>query len=63
MKTWNKFGRQIIKDSAPIKIYSPIKVKEKMMDEKLKKYEIFNVFDLNDTKGVPLPINNLVPEM
>ena len=36
MKTWNKFGRQIIKDSEPIKIYSPIKVKEEVMDRKLK---------------------------
>ena len=36
MKTWNKFGRQIIKDSEPIKIYSPIKVKEEILDRKLK---------------------------
>lgn len=71
MKTWNKFGRQVVKGSKAIQIYAPIKVKEKEIDKKtnkevektvLKGFKMVNVFDVNDTKGVPLPLNPLVPE-
>ncbi|MFC8983862.1 thrombospondin type 3 repeat-containing protein, partial [Streptomyces sp. NPDC057131] len=47
-----------------------VKIKEEIMYQKLKQkiekiiikgYEVVNVFDMNDTKGVPLPSNDLVP--
>lgn len=71
MKTWNKFGRQVNKGSEAIKIFAPITKKEKVVDEKTKKeversvikgFRMVNVFDVNDTNGVPLPTNPLVPK-
>lgn len=70
MRTWNKQGRQIIKGSKAIKIFAPITKTEKEIDEKTKKevekvvvkgYRLVNVFDVKDTKGVPLPLNPVVP--
>ncbi|KYD11421.1 hypothetical protein B4102_2149 [Heyndrickxia sporothermodurans] len=71
MKTWNKFGRQLIKGSKGIKIFAPIKKKEIEVDEKTKKeietyvikgYRMVNVYNVNDTHGVPLPTSTLVPK-
>lgn len=71
LKTWNKFGRQVNKGSKAIKIFAPIIKKEKEIDEKTKQeveksvvkgYRMVNVFDVNDTNGVPLPTNPLVPK-
>ncbi|WP_079707686.1 ArdC-like ssDNA-binding domain-containing protein [Paraliobacillus ryukyuensis] len=71
MKTWNKFGRQVNKGAEGIKIFAPIKKKEKEIDEKTKKevernvvkgYRMTTVFDVNDTNGVPLPLNPIVPK-
>lgn len=71
LKTWNKFGRQVNKGSEAIKIFAPITKKEKVVDEKTKKeveknvikgFRMVNVFDVNDTNGVPLPVNPLVPK-
>ncbi|MCM3113602.1 ArdC-like ssDNA-binding domain-containing protein [Lederbergia lenta] len=71
LKTWNKFGRQVNKGSEAIKILAPITKKEKEIDEKTKKeveknvvkgFRMVNVFDVNDTNGVPLPTTPLVPK-
>gem|GEM_PF-4145018 len=71
LKTWNTFGRQVKKGSQAIKIFSPIIKKEKVMDEKsqkeveqkvIKGFKAVNVFDVSDTKGVPLPIHSIVPK-
>ncbi|MGG3662945.1 ArdC-like ssDNA-binding domain-containing protein [Bacillus gobiensis] len=71
LKTWNKFGRQVNKGSQGIKIFAPIKKKEKVIDEKtqeeveksvIKGFRMVNVFDVNDTNGVPLPTTPLVPK-
>lgn len=71
LKTWNKFGRQVVKGSQAIKIFAPITKKEKEIDEKtkaevektvVKGFKTANVFDVNDTKGVPLPLNPIVPK-
>lgn len=71
LKTWNKFGRQVNKGSEAIKIFAPIIKKEKEIDEKTKQeveknvvkgFRMVNVFDVNDTNGVPLPTNPLVPK-
>lgn len=71
LKTWNKFGRQVNKGSQAIKILAPIVKKEKEIDQKTKQeveknvvkgFRMVNVFDVNDTNGVPLPINPLVPK-
>ncbi|MCY8737543.1 thrombospondin type 3 repeat-containing protein [Bacillus haynesii] len=70
MVAWNKLGRQLIKGAKGIKIFAPITKKEKEIDEKTKEevekvvvkgYRMVNVFDVKDTKGVPLPLNPLVP--
>lgn len=71
LKTWNKFGRQVNKGSEGIKIFAPIKKKEIVKDDKTKEevekvvikgFRVVNVFDVNDTTGVPLPTNPLVPK-
>lgn len=71
LKTWNKFGRQVNKGSQAIKIFAPIEKKERVIDEKtqqevekkiIKGYRMVNVFDVNDTNGVPLPTTPLVPK-
>lgn len=71
LKTWNKFGRQVNKGSEGIKIFAPITKKEKVIDEKTKKeveknvikgFRMVNLFDVNDTNGVPLPTTPLVPK-
>ncbi|WP_110925930.1 ArdC-like ssDNA-binding domain-containing protein [Bacillus massiliglaciei] len=71
MKTWNTFGRQVNKGAKAIRIFAPIKVKEKEIDKQTKEevektvikgFKLVNVFDVNDTNGVPLPLNPLVPE-
>ncbi|SEO08309.1 hypothetical protein SAMN04489762_3443 [Terribacillus saccharophilus] len=71
LKTWNKFGRQVNKGSKAIKVVAPITNKENEIDPKtnnvveknvIKGYKMVNVFDVNDTKGVPLPQHPLVPE-
>lgn len=71
LKTWNKFGRQVNKGSKAIKIVAPITKKEKEIDPKtneeieknvIKGYKMVNVFDMNDTNGVPLPQHPIVPE-
>ncbi|MCM3603148.1 thrombospondin type 3 repeat-containing protein [Robertmurraya korlensis] len=71
LKTWNKFGRQVNKGSQAIKIFAPITKKEKVVDEKTQKeveknvikgFRMVNVFDVNDTNGVPLPTTPLVPK-
>lgn len=71
LKTWNKFGRQVNQGSQAIKIYAPIKEKEIEIDEKtqeeiektvIKGFRMVNVFDVNDTNGVPLPLNPIVPK-
>ncbi|MCK1995475.1 thrombospondin type 3 repeat-containing protein [Peribacillus muralis] len=71
LKTWNKFGRQVNKGSEGIKIFAPITKKEKVIDEYTKKevennvikgFRMVNVFDVNDTNGVPLPTAPLVPK-
>ncbi|GAF66481.1 hypothetical protein BTS2_3382 [Bacillus sp. TS-2] len=71
MKQWNKLGRQVKFKSKPINIIAPIKVKEKEYDPvskkdneiiKTKGYKKVKVFDLNDTKGVPLPLNPIIPK-
>lgn len=71
LKTWNKFGRQVNKGSQAIKILAPITKKEKVKDEKtdkeveknvIKGFRMVNVFDVNDTSGVPLPLNPIVPK-
>ncbi len=70
MVAWNKQGRQLIKGAKGIKIFAPITKKEKEIDEKTKEevekvvvkgYRLVNVFDVKDTKGVPLPLNPIVP--
>ncbi|AIF68416.1 hypothetical protein GZ22_18490 (plasmid) [Terribacillus saccharophilus] len=70
LKTWNKFGRQVNKGSKAIKVFTPITNIEKEIDPKtdkeveknvIKGYKMVNVFDVNDTKGVPLPQHSLVP--
>ncbi len=69
MKTWNNFGRPVNKGAEEIKIFAPIKKKEKEIDEKTKKevernvvkgYRMTNVFNVNDPNGVPLPLNPIV---
>lgn len=71
LKTWNKFGRQVKKGSQGIGIFAPIIKKELRVDEKTKNevekpvvkgFFITKVFDVNDTTGVPLPINPLMPK-
>jgi Zn-dependent peptidase ImmA (M78 family) len=71
LKAWNKFGRQVKKGSQGIKIFAPIKKRELVIDEKTKKevekevikgFRMVNVFDVNDTTGVPLPTTPLVPK-
>jgi hypothetical protein len=71
LKTWNKFGRQVNKGSQAIKIFAPITKKETVIDKKTKEeveknvikgFRLVNVFDVNDTNGVPLPTTPLVPE-
>lgn len=70
LKTWNKFGRQVNKGTESIKILAPIIKKEKEIDEKTKKekekdvvkgFRLVSVYDVNDTNGVPLPTNPIVP--
>lgn len=71
LKMWNKFGRQVNKGSKAIKVVAPITKKEKEIDLKtnkeveknvIKGYKMVNVFDVNDTKGVPLPQHPIVPK-
>ncbi|WP_249670735.1 ArdC-like ssDNA-binding domain-containing protein [Bacillus altitudinis] len=70
LKAWNKQGRQVIKGTKAIKVFAPVMGKETEVDEKTKEqiektvikgYKAVNVYDVNDTKGVPLPVNPVMP--
>ncbi|MGG0888967.1 ArdC-like ssDNA-binding domain-containing protein [Cytobacillus horneckiae] len=60
LKTWNKFGRQVNKGSEAIKIFE--KTMQEVEKKVVKGFRMVNVFDVNDTNGVPLPTNPLVPK-